>query len=106
MPANFQILGLAWDEERERHVEEHVATWEVDELIAGQSFLAFPNTKGHPLNRWMVIGRTPAGRHLTVILEQPMRSDPFGWQPITAWPSTSHEVNRYLQARTRQSKKR
>jgi hypothetical protein len=106
MPAELDILGLEWDEEREAHVEEHVFAWEVEELIEGQDFFAFRNTKGHPPNRWMIIGRAPGGRFLTVILEQPSTRDPYNWIPITAWPATPKEQSMYNRERRRQAKKR
>lgn len=47
----LRIEGLAWDDENEAHVERHIATWEIEELLEGGDYCEFRNTKGHPSNR-------------------------------------------------------
>jgi len=54
-----RIEGLFWSEEAERHIEEHINAWEIDELIDGGDFYTFRNTAGHRPNRWRIIGRIP-----------------------------------------------
>lgn len=96
-----EILGLEWSEEAERHIENHIQAWEVEELIEGGDFYAFRNTAGHPPNRLKVIGRTPAGMFITAILEEPADRDPTRWRPITGWSSTRYERKMYAVERRR-----
>jgi hypothetical protein len=100
-PRAEQILGLRWDEENERHVEEHLDPGLIEELIAGRDFFAFPNTAGHPPRQWRIIGRTPDGFWITAILEEPADGDWTLWRPVTAWLSEPFERRMYEAARKR-----
>jgi hypothetical protein len=106
MPRRFDIEGLAWDDENERHVEEHIDATEIDDLIEGRDFVVFRNTSGHPSNRWRVIGRTTSGMFVTAILEEPRAGAPTLWRPVTGWRSTAFERDLYRQERNRIVKKR
>lgn len=101
-----RIEGLAWTEESERHVEEHVDAWAIDELIEDGDFFIFPNTAGHPPKRWRVIGRVSSGSFITAVLEEPSDGDPTQWRPVTGWRSESFERDMYRQERARIAKKR
>lgn len=106
MPPTPEVAGLDWSEEAERHVETHIDATLVDECIAGQNFFTFSNTHGHPPNRLKVIGRTPGGFWVTVIVEQHPDRDPQRWRPITAWSSSQYEKKQFLQENARRTKKR
>jgi hypothetical protein len=93
-PSRFEIEGLDWDEENQAHVEVHIDWWQVDELLEGGDYHAFPNTKGHPPGRWLFTGRTEAGAWVTAVMQQPNDGSRI-WRPVTAWPSTSVEQRRY-----------
>jgi hypothetical protein len=80
----LRIDGLVWDDENESHIERRLATWDVEEMLEGGDYAEFRNTKDHPPNRWRIIGRTPGGVFVTLILEEPHDGDPRHWRPITA----------------------
>ncbi len=105
MAPTTAIRGLLWSDEAERHIEAHIQAWEVDELIEGGDFFAFPNTGDHPPNRWKVIGRTPAGTFITAILQEPAERDPLQWLPITGWSATPYERQMYQRERQRRARK-
>jgi len=100
----LRIEGLVWDDENEAHIERRLATWEVEELLEGGDYREFRNTKGHPPNRWRIIGRTPNGLFITLILEEPRDENPRHWQPITAWRSSETERRMFGQ-RMKQGRK-
>lgn len=106
MAPPLDIVGLEWSEEAEQHVERHISAWEVEELIEGGDFFAFPNTAGHPPHRLKIVGRTPAGLCLTVVLEEPRDGDPSAWRPVTGWRSEPPERRRYETQRALRDKKR
>lgn len=101
-----RIEGLVWTEESERHVEEHIDAWEIEELIERGNYYVFRNTAGRPPNRWRCIGRSASGGFITAILEEPIDGDPTQWRPITGWRSTPFECDMYRQERNRVAKKR
>jgi hypothetical protein len=45
-----RIEGLLWTVDAERHVEEHINAWEIDELVEGGGDYTFSNKAGHPRN--------------------------------------------------------
>ncbi len=96
-----RIAGLAWTEESERHVEEHIDAGVIDDLIEGGDFFVYPNTRGHPPGRWRVIGRNTGGDFVTAVLREPPDGDPHHWQPITGWRSTPFERDMYHQEQRR-----
>jgi hypothetical protein len=100
----LSIEGLIWDDENEAHVERRLATWEVEELLEGGDYAEFRNTKDHPPNRWRIIGRTPDGLFVTLILEEPRDGDSRHWRPITAWRSSETE-RRMFDQRKKQGRK-
>ncbi len=104
-PRPERISGLEWSQEAEDHIEEHIDAWLVEELIEGGDFFAFPNTKGHPPNRWRLIGRTAAGIFVTAILEEPPDGNPTKWQPVTAWRSEPFERDMYRAEQVRLARK-
>jgi hypothetical protein len=101
-----RIEGLVWTEDAERHIEEHIDVWAIEELIEGGDFYVFPNTRGHPPQRWRVIGRIPSGAFITAVLEEPEDGDPTHWRPITGWRSESFEREMYRRERNRIERKR
>ena len=102
----LRIEGLAWDDENEAHVERHIATWEIEELLEGGDYAEFRNTKDLSLKRWKIIGRTPGGVFVTLILEEPGDGDPTRWRPITAWRSSDVERKKYGEVMQRTRRKR
>lgn len=106
MPANKDIAGLIWTEDDERHVEEHIDAWAIEELVEGGNYYIFPNKTGHPPNRWRVIGRTQSGVFITAILEEPVDGDPTHWRPVMGWASAPFERKMYERERTRMATKR
>ena len=56
-----RIDELEWDDRNERHVEEHVGAWQVEDLIEGGDWFAFRNYRGHPPEHRLLIGRTRTG---------------------------------------------
>jgi hypothetical protein len=106
MPPALVIAGLAWDEEREEHIERHIHAWEIDDLIEGGDFVAFPNRGDHPPNRWRIIGRTESGSFVTAVLQEPVDGNPLRWIPITGWRSTPYERKMFARERNRIGKKR
>ena len=100
----LRIEGLVWDDENEEHIERHLATCEVEELLEGGDYADFRNTKDHPPNRWRIIGRTPDGLFVTLILEEPRDGDARHWRPITAWRSSETERKMFGQ-RKKQGRK-
>jgi hypothetical protein len=105
VPLRLDIQGLAWTLESERHVEEHINAWEIADLIEGQDFYAFANTKGHAPNRYRCIGRTPSGEFVTAILQEAHDGDPTQWIVITGWQSTATERDMYERERARITRK-
>jgi hypothetical protein len=101
-----RIEGLLWTEDAERHVEEHINAWEIDELVEGGDFYTFPNKAGHPPKRWRVIGRIPGGLFVTTILAEPRDGDPTHWEPVTGGRSDPFECQMYMQERKRLARKR
>jgi len=91
----LRIEGLAWDDENEEHIERRFPTWVIEELLEGGDSAEFRNTKDHPPNRWKIIGRTPDGIFVTLILKEPRNGDPRHWRPITAWPTSQTERGMY-----------
>jgi hypothetical protein len=100
----LRIEGLIWDDENEEHIERRLATWEVEELLEGGDYAEFRNTNNHPPNHWRIIGRTPDGLFVTLILEEPRDADPRHWRPITAWRSSETERRMFGQ-RKKQGRK-
>lgn len=95
LPQRPDIVGLDWDDRNERHVEEHIDAWLVDEMIEAGDWIAFRNSAEHPPEHRLFIGRTPAGIFVTAVLRQPHEANPGLWRPITAWRSTHTERRRY-----------
>lgn len=102
----YDIMGLFWPVGREDHVEEHISAWEVEELIEGGDFFAFPNTRGHPPKRWLVVGKTESGWWVTAVLQEPADGDPWSWEPVTGWRSDEQERKMYQQEKDRGRSKR
>ncbi len=100
-PKRPQIVGLEWDAENEAHIEEHVAARLVEEMIERGDWFAFPNSRGHPQGRLLVVGRVASGDFLTAVLKEPSPFSPGIWRPITAWRSEPRERQRYNAERRR-----
>ncbi|MGH2535452.1 MAG: hypothetical protein ACRDJW_24590 [Thermomicrobiales bacterium] len=100
-PRPVDIIGLEWDEENERHIEQHINACWIEEMIEGGDWCAFPNQPGHPPNRWLVVGRTEAGFWVTAVWREPIDGDRGRWRPITGWRSTPHEKRMYRTERER-----
>jgi hypothetical protein len=100
------IVRLDWDDRNQRHVEEHIDAFLIDDLIAGGDWLAFRNYRGHPPEHRLFIGQTPAGIFVTAVLREPIEDDPGVWRPITGWLSTTVERNRFRAAMSKQRKGR
>ena len=100
-----RIEGLFWTEEAERHVEQHIAAWEIDDLIEGGDFHTFRNTQGHPPGRWRIIGRSASGSFITAILAEPPDGDSTHWRPITGWRAEPFEREMYQHEERRKAKK-
>jgi hypothetical protein len=94
-PQRPEIAGLEWDERNERHVEEHIDAWLIDDLIEGGKWFVFRNYRGHPPEHHLFIGRTPSGIFVTAVLREPIEENPGIWRLITGWISTGTERNRF-----------
>lgn len=103
-PWRPRIVDLEWDDRNERHVEEHLGAWLVEEMIEGGDWLAFRNDRGHPPEHRLFIGRAPNGVFVTAILRELSEPNPGTWRPITGWLSTDTERSRFLSERQRQGK--
>jgi len=71
-----------------------VSAWEVEEVF-WQSPVRLRN-KRHRSGDWKMVGRTRAGRSLTVVVTLDARRAVL--RPITGWDATAGEVTRYLEA--------
>lgn len=58
-----------WDEHNEGHLSLHrIQTWEAEEVFFNK-YVITPNKKQHGPQRYMVVGRTNAGRKLRLVFE-------------------------------------
>jgi hypothetical protein len=94
-PRRPHVVDLEWDENNERHIEEHIDPWLIQDLIEGGDWFAFRNYHGHPPEHRLLIGRTPAGVFVTAVLREPTWENPGVWRPITGWLSTDVERKRF-----------
>lgn len=60
---------FVWDEDNENHLSRHfINTWEAEELFFNK-YIIVPNKKKHGLNRFLIYGKTNAGRNLRLVFE-------------------------------------
>jgi uncharacterized DUF497 family protein len=91
--ARYGVEFLAWDDDNEEHVYQHVDPDWVDDMFEEGDWVVAPNKKHQPRQRRRMIGRTPGGQMLTVVIEP---TDVRGvWKPITAYLSEPNEVRFY-----------
>lgn len=84
--------GLLWTEETERHIARHaVIPSEVEEAVADTNALTL-RARGPEGKRYLVLGRTQAGRYLMVVLAPMGRT--IG-RVVTARQMTTGEKRRY-----------
>lgn len=84
----MEIRRLVWDDANREELAAHgVAPGEVEALVAADAWAA----EAHPAypEQVRVIGRTPAGRWLTVPVAP--TADPAVWRPVTGWDATPAE---------------
>lgn len=105
MPVHLLILGLAWDETTEEHINNRLTTDDLEEFIQRGQYLVFPNTAGHSPGRYKLIGTMPSGLLWTVILEEARDGNPEQWIPITAFRSSAAEAQIYRREMKRQNRK-
>ena len=86
------IEGLVWDRGNTDELAGHtIRPHEVTDMVFWGSWIRVRNRR-YP-GQILVIGYTTWGRWLTVAME-PTRT-PGAWRPITGWPSTGREMDRY-----------
>jgi hypothetical protein len=87
----IEVRFLLFTVETEEHLT-RASPGEIRQLLANRH-VTVQNPRGpNPVNgmaRSLLIGRTDAGRRLTVVIEATL--DPTTWLPITAWESTPDE---------------
>jgi hypothetical protein len=87
----IDVRFLLFTAETEQHLTRASAN-EIRQLLANRHMTAdnprVPTSAGGAA-RWLLIGRTDGGRHLTVVIEATL--DPTTWLPVTAWESTPAE---------------
>ena len=87
----MDVDELEWDESNETHCAQHgVTPGLVEAVLDGQSKL-FPNRAGMT-GTHMMVGPDINGRFWTIIL---LHLQDARWRPITGWPSTGQEIQRY-----------
>lgn len=76
------LVFFIWDEHNEEHLARHkIQSWEAEEVFFNK-YIVTPNKKKHGHRRYMIEGKTNAGRKLRIIFED------FGLQTariITGW---------------------
>ena len=88
----MEIRRVVWDAGNRRELGRHgITSDEVDEMVTLDEWVvdvhwAYPG-------QVRVIGRTRAGRWLTVAMEP--TADPAAWRPITGWDATAAEKAYY-----------
>lgn len=87
----IEVRFLLFTVETEEHLT-RASPGEIRQLLANRHVTARNPRGPNPVNgmaRSLLIGRTDAGRRLTVVIEATL--DPTTWLPITAWESTPDE---------------
>lgn len=85
-----------WDAGNEGELAAHrIATWEVEELFAADP--VWVRNKKAGAGEWKMVGRTPAGRPLTVVVT--VNPDTCQVRAITGWDATTGEQTKYLRKR-------
>lgn len=88
--------GFEWDEANEEYLFQHrIAPWEAEEVFLNDP-VCVPDTGNRP-RRWKLIGRTAAGRALTIVVQ--VKADEGLLRAFTGWPCTAGEQTRYLTKR-------
>ena len=83
-----RISRLLWDDDTIEHIAQHsVRPEEIEQTCQAHPYVL--RTHG---GRYIVLGRSDAGRYLTVILAPHGRD---AWKPITARPMDEAERRRY-----------
>jgi hypothetical protein len=88
-----EIVWLVWPEHNIAKLREHrIRRREVDELVRQGTYAA----EEHPdyPRQVRITGYTPAGRWLTIVLEE---LGAGGYRPVTGWVATEDEVRRYFE---------
>jgi hypothetical protein len=85
--------GFEWDEANESELAAHqIRPWEVEEV-----FLNSPRWSRNKAARsadWKMVGRTDAGRPLTIVVSMNQRT--LWLRPVTGWKPTADEEAKYL----------
>lgn len=96
---DFDFDYLVWgdddddDDRRFDHIAgHHLSRDDIEDLLYDDDPLMWPNTKGHPPNRYRVVGETSGGSCIMVIVEEHGHRC---WKVITAFPPTDTLLNAY-----------
>ncbi len=85
--------GLEWDEANESELAAHeIRPWEVEEVFWNAPKWA-PNKAGGSAD-WKMVGRTDAGRPLTIVVSMNERT--LWLRAVTGWRPTKEEEAKYL----------
>jgi len=89
----WEAEAFEWDEGNESELAAHdINPEEVEDLFA-QSPVWVPNKRHRP-GDWKMVGRTAAGRALTVVVSMDERRALL--RPVTGWDAAAGEITRYL----------
>jgi hypothetical protein len=89
-----EIAELDWSDDNEAKLAAHgVMAWEVTALVRAGTYVVAEHPD-YP-DQVRVTGPTPAGRFLTVVLEE--TPDPVVWRPVTGWEASAAEEAYYWQ---------
>lgn len=88
--------GFEWDEHNEGHLAAHGVTPREAEEVFLSGPVWVPDTR-HGADRWKMVGRTAAGRALSIVVQVKDGGDMV--RPFTGWDCTAGERARYLRPR-------
>ncbi len=82
-----------WDDENENELRAHrIEAADVEDVW--QEVVVWARNKRHRAGDWKMIGRSAAGRRLTIVVRY--YSDRRVLRPITGWDCTPGEITRYF----------